>query len=291
MAVLNLLAKQDYLEKIAATREPHRALAEFVWNAVDADACDVAVEFAVNALDGIDAIRVIDNGHGITEERAKNDFRNLGDSWKRTTNRTRSSNRALHGKEGRGRLRFFSLANEASWVTTYDKEGTIWELFLTIKAGALDQCAMSEPRSVSGGSTGTTLELRGLKETFDWLRSEAAYREFNVLFAAYVLQYPDVTISCNGRKVDPTATISRTFDFNLQPLVCPTRTVSDLSLKVIEWNSTVESRRIHFGGESGVVLGSQGANVTAPGFEFSAYVYSEFFQELSQSDRPPRGGP
>lgn len=284
MAVLSLLAKQDYLEKIAATREPHRALAEFVWNAVDAEATEVSVDFVLNALEGIEAIRITDNGHGISEERAAKDFRNLGDSWKRSAHRTRNSQRALHGKEGRGRLRFFSIAHEASWLSTFEKEGELQTLSLNIKAGALDQCALSDAVAAEAEQTGTIVELSGLKETFDWLRGEEAFREFNVLFAAYVLQYPDVKISYGGKLVDPSATIARAFDFALQPLVCPSRTISDLSLKVIEWNSTIESRKIHFGGESGVVLGSQSANVTAPDFEFSAYAYSSFFQELAQKN-------
>jgi hypothetical protein len=38
MTVLSLIARQDYLEKVARTRDPIRAISEFVWNALDADA-------------------------------------------------------------------------------------------------------------------------------------------------------------------------------------------------------------------------------------------------------------
>jgi hypothetical protein len=50
MTVLNLRAGQDHLEKVASTRDPIKALAEFVWNAVDAEATRVSVEFVLNAL-------------------------------------------------------------------------------------------------------------------------------------------------------------------------------------------------------------------------------------------------
>ena len=53
---------------------------------------------------------------------------------------------------------------------------------------------------------------------------------------------------------------------------------------MIEWNSQVESRKIYLGGDSGIVLGSQSAHVPAPGFEFSAYANSGFFQEMADAN-------
>jgi DNA topoisomerase VI subunit B len=88
MTILNLHAKQDFLERDAATRDPVRALAELVWNALDADATKIQVILERNDLGGLDAIRIIDNGDGITADSATHDFGNLGDSWKRTAHRT-----------------------------------------------------------------------------------------------------------------------------------------------------------------------------------------------------------
>lgn len=112
MTVLNLTAKQDHLEKVAKTRDPIKAISEFVWNALDARASNVAIKFEINGFEGIESIVVQDDGHGITSERAKTDFSNLGDSWKKVAPR-KSGQRPFHGKEGRGRLRFFSLAQKA----------------------------------------------------------------------------------------------------------------------------------------------------------------------------------
>jgi DNA mismatch repair ATPase MutL len=44
MAILELKAQHDALQKIATMRDPVKALAEFVWNALDADATEVSVE-------------------------------------------------------------------------------------------------------------------------------------------------------------------------------------------------------------------------------------------------------
>src|SRR5271166_6614335 len=106
MTVLSLIARQDYLEKVARTRDPIKANSEFVWNALDADATRISVEFGLNVLGGIEEIVVRDNGIGISRAHAERDFGNLGDSRKRTPHRTPKLQRALHGKESRGRLRF-----------------------------------------------------------------------------------------------------------------------------------------------------------------------------------------
>lgn len=45
MVVLTLKAKHDHLQKVANMRDHVKALAEFVWNSLDADAQTVSVEF------------------------------------------------------------------------------------------------------------------------------------------------------------------------------------------------------------------------------------------------------
>lgn len=60
--------------------------------------------------------------------------------------------------------------------------------------------------------------------------------------------------------------------------------VKDLSIRVIEWKFKQGDRRVHFGGESGVVLSSQPGNVTAPGFDFSRYAYAPFFQKIANAN-------
>lgn len=284
MTTLNLAAKQDHLEKVAKSRDPVKAISEFVWNALDADATRIDVMFETNPLGGIQAIVIRDNGSGITPSQAQRDFSSLGDSWKRQSRRTPLLSRVLHGKEGRGRLRFFSLAESAAWKTIYREGDQYWGMSIKIESQTLDKCDVSEPNLSDENQTGTVVELTPLKETFDWLVSRQSQLEFCTLFAAYLLRYPDVRINYNGTVVDPASTISRTHDFPKEVLIGPKRTIKDLSLKVIEWSSQVEGRKIHLGGESGIVLGSQPAYVVAPGFDFSAYANSTFFQEMADAN-------
>jgi hypothetical protein len=94
----------------------------------------------------------------------------------------------------------------------------------------------------------------------------------------------DAEIVYDGKSVDPKRTIERSHEFPKQAIICPGRVIKDLTLRVIEWKPHVPARKIYFGGESGVVLGSLAANVTAPGFEFSAYAYTPFFNEIAKAN-------
>jgi Histidine kinase-, DNA gyrase B-, and HSP90-like ATPase len=163
MTTFSLIAKQDYLEKAARTRDPIRAVSEFVWNSLDADASRVSVEFGLNVLGRIQEIIIRDNGAGISRVHAARDFGNLGDSWKRTSHRSSKLQRALHGKEGRGRLRFFSLADKACWRSVYKDNGSMQELVIEILAGALEKCDVSDAAPSSGAETGTVVESRAFE--------------------------------------------------------------------------------------------------------------------------------
>lgn len=284
MTTLNLHAKQDFLERDASTRDPIRALAELVWNAHDADAKKIEVILERNDLGGLSGICVVDNGVGISAESAKHDFGNLGDSWKRGAHRTSQLKRAIHGKEGRGRLRFFSLAQRARWITTSKSDAGLSSRTIEIHSKSLERCEVTESEVPLTTETGTTVHLSGLKDTFDALSTPDAYRQFSTLFAPYVLQYPNAEIWYNTFKVDPDVTIHRWQDLPKILVKLPNRTIDDLRVKVIEWKTASDTRQIHFGGEDGIVLGSQPAHVTAPGFEFSAYAYSTFFQEIADQN-------
>ena len=284
MVVLTLKAKNDHLRKVASTSDYVKALAEFVWNALDGDATKVSVDLVKNALGGLESIAICDSGTGISKPRAEHDFESLGKSWKRETHRTPLLGRAIHGKEGQGRLRFFSLAQKAHWTSVYKDGEDLRCLTIEIDADSLQTSNVSEQAPPpANAETGTTVLLAPLKNTFDWLTSEEARSEFNATFAPYVLQYPGTEIVYNGRSVDPLSIIDRQHPFGTKSIICPDGITRDISLRVIEWKAKVGSRKIYFGGESGVVLGSQAANISAPDFDFSVYAYSPFFQEVADA--------
>ena len=244
MTVLTLKAKNDYLQKVASTRDYIKAISEFVWNSLDANSTDVSVELARNALGGLDSIIIRDNGTGISSKRAAHDFESLGESWKLQKSHTPVLAHAIHGKEGQGRLRFFSLARKANWDFVYAEKGKTFRLKIEIDADHLQTSNVSEPVELTGDvPTGTVVQLAPLKDTFDWLTSEEARSDFDATFAPYILQYPDTEISYDGQRVNPARTIDRSYEFPKQSIICPGRVVRDLTLRVIEWKPRISGRR------------------------------------------------
>ncbi len=113
-------AQEDFLERLTKA-PPLQAVAELIWNGLDADATLIEVILEQTPL-GLTEIVVRDNGHGINYEDAPDLFKRLGGSWKRPGARTRQKGRILHGYEGRGRLKALSLGRVADWHVTYDAD-------------------------------------------------------------------------------------------------------------------------------------------------------------------------
>ncbi|WP_225953168.1 ATP-binding protein [Kibdelosporangium phytohabitans] len=114
------------------------AVAELIWNSLDAEADQVDVQMetasigvADSTLTYVTRIVVSDNGHGITPDLAETAFLSLGDSWKKTLNgRTVNNKRALHGNMGRGRFFVYALGSRVTWssFSLVDGKPTVVEI-------------------------------------------------------------------------------------------------------------------------------------------------------------------
>ena len=86
----------DFLKKITGAK-PVQALAELVWNGLDADVSEVVISFDYSELDSLPGVIVRDNAMGIPSDRAPEYSRRLGGSWKRLGAATQRG-RFLHGQ-------------------------------------------------------------------------------------------------------------------------------------------------------------------------------------------------
>lgn len=274
---VQLQAKQDHIETVVRTTEPLRAIAELVWNGFDAGATRVDVEFRRTALGGVDEIIVSDDGEGISADRADRDFGQLGESWKRSA---APSGRAYHGKEGRGRLRFFSLADRARWTSRYASEDGLKQLSIDIRAEAIETAEIGDPEPAVG-APGVSVSLHPLKQNLDALVTDEQRRQFTAIFAQYLKLYPQLELWYDGARIDPSTAIADAVSVVLPPIVGKDRTIRDVKLDIVEWSTPIDSRKIHFCGDNGIVLGSQPARINAPDFAFSIYATSSFFVELA----------
>lgn len=121
---VSVAVRDDFVARQTRAK-PVPALAELIWNALDADATRVAVELTYEDLaGGLSRILVNDNGSGIRRDEAATLFGNLGGSWKRTTRETPEGHRRVHGQEGRGRYKAFALGKAVTWTVVHGKPGS-----------------------------------------------------------------------------------------------------------------------------------------------------------------------
>jgi len=165
----------DHLKSLATVARPFAAISELVWNGLDADAKRVQVRFDRNALDTIERIRVLDDGNGIVYDEADRHFGNLGDSWKRTKNRT-AAGRGMHGKSGKGRFRAFALGNRVTWITSAIRPtGKLATCQIRGDLASLKSFSVSDPDERNGSTRpGTEVVVENLHKEFGSLTADDA---------------------------------------------------------------------------------------------------------------------
>jgi len=283
MKTLRVQVERDYLARLASSRKPSNAVAELLWNAVDADATRVDVDYRDNGLGVIERVTVADDGDGMPYEVAIESFSRLGGSWKQTAIKTKREGRMLHGKAGLGRFRAFALGKRIEWSTTFRKSKKALASFSIV--GNKDHSTFNvsdEAAAPDGVSTGTTVTIDNCDITFDALDSRGVLQELTELFALYLRQYPNVVLVHGGRKIDPSAAEDRREELPFAPMKIRDREIT-AKLTVVEWKANA-SKSLVFCDESGFALGERQGVIHAPGLNFTAYLQSGYIRELQQKN-------
>lgn len=127
----------DGIRKHLNSTTSEQAIAEYIWNGIDAKATDIIISQITNEAGGIEEISISDNGDGISYEDLETKFGVFLDSEKikirQSTKRISSEN---HGRDGIGRLTFFIFSQDAEWHTVYERAGEKYEY--TIKVSSND---------------------------------------------------------------------------------------------------------------------------------------------------------
>ncbi|WP_420441767.1 ATP-binding protein [Candidatus Palauibacter sp.] len=266
----------DFLQRQTKAR-PIRAVAELVWNGLDADATRVDVRLFRNEL-GMTKIVVRDNGHGIPYQEAPQFFTHLGGSWKEPGGTTKTKGRMLHGYEGRGRFKVFALGNVADWRVTYrTDDGDLRAYDITILADDIRRIRITDEESVDTGATGVEIEVSELHRNYRSLDSDHAVQELAEVFALYLKAYRDVSILHEGVRVDPAKAIATTCTEQLEDI--DDDTIHPVELEIIEWRN-VTTRGLYLCTEQGFPLTKVTTRFHIGEFHFTAYLKSSFITKL-----------
>ena len=268
----------DHLEKLTHARPIH-ALAELIWNSLDADATTVDVETISNDM-GMQSVIVRDNGHGIPYGDVPHLFGRLGGSWKTKAARSKTKSRMLHGREGRGRFKALALGRVVDWFVVSGEAEHTHQYTITILKDNLIDVRVSDLSDTSRNQTGVEVRVAELHHNFLSFERESAVQELSEIFALYLSDYSDVSISINSDTLNPSTAISSQQRFNLKPLE-EDGTTYDIDLDLIEWNTSTD-RVVYLCSEDGFPFHRHQPRFHTPGFQFSAYIRSKYISKLQQ---------
>lgn len=280
MKTITVEVHEDHLETLSRTK-PMTALAELIWNALDAEATDIRIEFTENEMGGVETLRIVDNGIGLYYDDSFIVFRNLGGSWKRSGVRTHRRKRVLHGKYGRGRFRAFSLGNHVEWKTVYEEAGDRYGYTITGRAATLGQFDISDARGANTSPTGMVATVSALLPGVELLRGVKALEEVTDIFAPYMRQYPDVKIIYDNVPLDPANAERACRDYPLGELVMQNGERVRGTLTVVEWN-TSGKRGVFLCDGNGFMLHHALPRLYFRGFSYSAYLKSDYILSLDE---------
>lgn len=177
--------EKDHIRKLASAT-PIQAVAELIWNSLDADATRVDLEMDSDHL-ALRSITIRDNGHGIPPAHVETLFGKLGGSWKAHGARSKTKGRMLHGKEGKGRFKALALGRVADWRVRFRDGDKLLSYNITIIRDDLVDVRVTEPSEVETAlGTGVEVRVTELDRSFRSLEPQNAVQPLSEIFALYL---------------------------------------------------------------------------------------------------------
>ncbi|EKK1838482.1 ATP-binding protein [Klebsiella variicola] len=275
----NVEVQIDYLDKVSKS-SALQAVAELVWNALDADADNVYVDLVVAEL-GLSQILIRDDGKGIPYESAEKLFSSLGGSWKKDKIFSERS-RFLHGKEGQGRFKAFSIGRFVEWNTTYFLGDILYEYKIKGTADNKKTISVSERIKSDGVNSGTTVSIFEILKSFTSLTPDKLSEFLSATLALYLNKYKAVKVFVNNEQIDPVSQISFDTTYKLDDAFYSNES-HPYELQIIEWKS-VKDNEIFLCDKEGFPLISHEKKVRGTSaYSYSVYLKSSHLTELSHA--------
>jgi hypothetical protein len=265
---LTVSAAADHLQRLTG-KSPLVGLSELVWNALDADASEVAITIGRTPFDAVDRVVVADNGHGFSATEVENLFNSVGGSWKKAApkGRTRSGQRELHGTKGEGRWKALAIGDRVTWRSVVASgDSASEEVEVSISAEAPNEVNWNGPVPTSAEVGTTATVYAGMKEPNGLLRADLRGR-LCATFALFLSKFPDVRVSVDGSDLDPSSlqTHIETIELNEGSELGPAL------LTIIEWSIDID-RVLCLCDANNATLHEIEPSTRAPGVSFTAYI-------------------
>lgn len=275
MRKIEVKVENDHLQRIT-TAKPISAISELIWNAFDADAHEVRVELEEGRLTKLGAIRIVDDGTGIPADEVEALFQSLGGSWKSRSIKTEGG-RPIHGEKGQGRFKAFALGRRVTWVSYHaGMKFSVWA-----DKPNLTRFSVSDILKDSS-KTGCIVEIADVVRDFEIRATDGFADRIRDVFALQLYEYPDFRIIYDGEEIEARESIRDVTPYEIRALTENGREYKAV-LEIIEWRKKVE-RKLMLCLPGRFSFHSMAPGIHARGFDFTAYLTAEQFQELADDN-------
>ncbi|QGN49000.1 DNA mismatch repair protein [Micromonospora sp. WMMC415] len=264
-------------------KKPIAAIAELVWNGLDANATYVKVELERTLTGAVDRIIVSDNGEGISPSQAEESFREYGDTWKSRQTHTSGHQRILHGQNGEGRLYTLALGEQFAWNSVATVDGRNVRTRITGTRNRPTIWNIEDPTE-TGDSAGTVVTItvpQGKRHRA--LESSDAPDNLAARLAFYLKAYPGIKVEYDGVILNPENIIQDVVDLRLE---LPSEYISESPpiVTFVEWKTRTTDRKMLICNAQGIALAEYGEDWNDPVVSFTPYLRWRGFSDMSVED-------
>ncbi len=232
---------------------PIEGLIELIWNALDADARNITITLT-KELQNV-KITVADDGDGFSHSDALFRFVHLGKSEKKGQEFT-NGGRSMHGSQGSGRIKAFSVARVIEWRVAYKEGGKVYEFMIDGVREKLSEIYISEPETSTQDTSGVIVKLTEIYDKFKEFKGDnfvdKIAKSIAVRFAPYLVCYRDVCITINDKLINYQKFSSGKTTIAIPPIEDNGKTFG-AEIEILEWVGN-KNRRIWVSDMSGFPL-------------------------------------
>jgi len=252
------------------------SVAEYVWNGFDAGATKIDIVIETAELSSILKMQIIDNGSGIDRNYLAQKFKPFYQSDKIYDPNDKHS--STHGKNGVGRLTFFTFATHAQWDTVFSQDEKKYVYVINVNTTNLQQYTPSD-LAESNSSTGTTVTFENIFDaelSTDTIRFSLA-KEFCWFLELH--KHEKYSITINGKELEYSHLIIKNYQKEFVYEATGVKFIVDF----VCWNTKLdEYSRYYYIKSNGNELAKETTKLNQKGDKFyhSIFIRSAIFDDF-----------
>jgi hypothetical protein len=270
------------IQKILKNYNEKLAVAEYIWNGFDAKANTIYINYSANELGHLETLSITDNGYGIDLSKLSSKFNPFYDSEKAVEISSPKHTSIMHGKNGVGRLTFFTFAHNAKWTTTYKEKDELVSGSIQINIDGLNTFQPTIFDNPIQNQTGTEVSFFNITISKEDL--ENSIIPFLICEFCWFLELnkaKNYSIIINGEPLNFTQNIID-FQDDIEIVYEPSNT--EFKVKYIQWQASLhkEFSKYYFlnGNEIEVYKDYTTLNKKGDEFFHSVFISSDFFNDF-----------